>query len=326
MRRRDFLGILGSAVASWPLAARSQQRTASVIGILDTAPPEATKGNMAEFRGGLKEAGYEQGRDFTIEYRWANNPRELRAGATDLVRKGVAVIVAAGAFKSPRAAMSATSTIPIVLTGGSDPVADGLVASLSRPGGNVTGVSSIHNELAGKRLSLLLDLVPQVKTIGYLAGHQLAASEKKAADEVKEGAHLEGREVIILECNAVRDFETAFAALVARHAGALIVSAFPLAFNNRPKIVALAAQHKLPTIYSQSQYVYEGGLISYSASGLLRQAAVQYVARILKGAKPADLPVQLPTEFKLIINLKTANALGLEVSPTLHVIANEIIE
>jgi putative tryptophan/tyrosine transport system substrate-binding protein len=322
MRRREFIKIVGGA-AAWPFAARAQQQRLSVIAILDTYPPEPD--NLAGVREGLAASGYVEGQNVAIEHHWANNRRELRLLAADLVRRQVAVIVAAGGIASARVAKSATTTIPIVLTVGADPVKDGLVTSLSRPGGNVTGISSIANELASKRLSLLHDLVPQARTIGYVAGIPGGTSAEEASAMV-EGARLLGIDVIVIECRKTNDFEGAFASLAARGASGLIVGAFPLAFNNRSKILALAAQHRMPAIYPRPQYAYEGGLMSYSARDILRQAAVQYVARLLKGEKPGDLPVQLPTAFKLIINLKTANALALEVPRTLHVLADEVIE
>jgi putative ABC transport system substrate-binding protein len=327
MIRREFITLLGGAAAVWPIAARAQQPSIPVIGFLDTAPPAATRGIVAEFREGLKEAGYIEGKNVAVEFRWANNRRGLSEMAADLVRRQVDVIVASGGSGSAFAAKAATSTIPIVIAGGTDPVKAGLVASLSRPGGNVTGVSAIHNQLAGKRLAVLLDLLPQAMTIGYLVGYQRDGEAAQGeADELLASARALGREVIVLECRSTADFEAAFATLVERQAAGLVASAFPLAFNNRNKILALAAHHKIPAIYSQSQYAYGGGLMSYGAVGTIRQAATQYVARILKGDKPADLPVQLPTKFKLVINLKTATTLGLTVPNTLLAIADEVIE
>jgi putative ABC transport system substrate-binding protein len=246
--------------------------------------------------------------------------------AADLVRRQVDVIVASGGFRSALAAKAATSTIPIVIAGGTDPVKFGLVASLNRPGGNVTGVTAIHNQLAGKRLDLLLNLVPQAMTIAYLVGIQRDEANQEETNGLLAAALVLGRQVITLECSSPADLEAAFATAVERQFGGLVVSAFPLAFNNRSKILALAAQRKIPAIYSQSQYAYGGGLMSYSSVGTMRQAAIDYVARILKGEKPADLPVQLPTKFKLIINLKTANALGLAIPPTMLAIADEVLE
>jgi putative ABC transport system substrate-binding protein len=232
----------------------------------------------------------------------------------------VAVIVAAGALPSPLAAKAATSTIPIVIAGGVDPVKYGLVASLSRPGGNITGVTYIYSELAAKRLDLLLKLVPQATTVGYLVDSQVDQVAPLTA------ARVLGRQIIVLECRALPDFDTAFATMIERQAGAVLVEAFPLAYNNRDRILALAARHKIPAIYAQSQYVYEGGLMSYGSQGIMGQVAIRYVARILKGAKPADVPVEEPTKFDLVVNLTTAQTLGLTIPPTLRVLASEVIE
>jgi len=244
----------------------------------------------------------------------------------------VAAIVASGGVFSPLAAKAATSTIPIVLAGGADPVKYGLVASLSRPGGNITGVTYIFSELAGKRLDLLLKLVPQATSVGYLVPGLLPGPgradqvARENTGEVLAAARSLGRQIIVLECRAPPDFDAAFATMVERQAGAVLVEAFSLAASNRDKIVALAARHKIPAIYAQSQYVYEGGLMSYGSASLMRQVAVRYVARILKGVKPADLPVEQPTKFDLIVNLTTAKALGLTVPPTLFALADELIQ
>jgi putative ABC transport system substrate-binding protein len=203
----------------------------------------------------------------------------------------------------------------------------GLVASLSRPGGNITGMTFILNQLAGERLDLLLKLVPEATTVGYLVTDQANETEQGETGELLAAARALGRQIIVLECRVVADFETAFVTMVERQARGLVVSAFPLAFNNRTKILTLAAHHKIPTIYAQNPYAYGGGLMSYSGSaGTFRQVAVRYVAPILKGAKPADLPIEQPTNFKLIINLKTAKALGLMVPPDLLALADEVIE
>jgi putative ABC transport system substrate-binding protein len=326
MRRRDFIAALGTA-AAWPLAARAQQPAMPVIGFLDPTSYEAYRGGVAEFRRGLEEAGYVEGRNVAIEFRWAEGQFDrLPALAAELVRRQVAVIVASGGVRAALAAKDATSTIPIVFLGGADPVRYGLVASLSRPSGNITGVTTILNELAGKRLDLLRELVPQATTFGYLVGNQGAETEHDQTNDLLGAAPARGRQIIVLECRGDSDLEVAFATLVQRQASALVVSAFPLAFNNRPKILALAASHKIPAIYAQRQYAYEGGLMSYAGVGTLRQAAFYYVAQILKGAKPADLPVQQPVKFELLINLKTAKALGLTIPETLLATADQVIQ
>jgi putative tryptophan/tyrosine transport system substrate-binding protein len=327
IRRREFVFTLGGAAAAWPLAARAQRSTVPVVGLLSTSSPEASP-VVAAIRDGLEEAGYVEGKNVAIEYRWRDTQsiEELRELAADLVRRRVAVIVAYGAANTAFAAKAATSTIPIVILGGADPVRYGLVDSLSRPGGNVTGVTFIVEELAGKRLDLMRELMPQARTIGYLIGDQINRPNQELTSNLIAAGRALGQEVIALECRSVEDFDTAFATLVERRASALIVSAFPKAYNNRAKVLALAAQHKIPAIYPQSPYAREGGLMAYSAVVNFRRIAVDYVAAILKGAKPADLPVQQPTKYELIINLKTAKALGLEIPPKLLALADEVIE
>ena len=324
IRRREFIAALGSATA-WPVRARAQQAKMPVIGFLATSPPEATTEIVANFRSGLREAGYVEGKNVAIEFRWSNDQRVLTEIATDLVRRKVDLIFASGASSSVLAAKTATSTIPIVSDGGVDPVKYGLAASLSRPGGNVTGVTSIHNELAGKRLDLLLKLVPHATTIAYLVGRQEEPEGGYTHDLLAVADKLE-RQIIVLECHGAADLEPAFATMIERQVGGLIVSAFQAAFNNRHEVLALAANHAIPTIYSQSQYAYGGGLMSYCAVGTTRQAAAQFVAGILKGAKPADLPIRRPTQFQFMINLKTAKALGLTIPPMLLTLADKVIE
>jgi putative ABC transport system substrate-binding protein len=335
LRRREFIAGLGGA-ATWTLAARAQQPGIPVIGYLSSNSSSNSPESAAEFRRGLRDAGYIEGQNVSIEFRWANGQRGvLPQLASEFVRLPVAVIVATGAVDSSFAAKAATSTIPIVIAGGADPVRYGLVASLSRPGGNITGVTYIFGELAGKRLDLLLKLVPQATTVGYLVpgGALIAEAQSQVNQVLRENigellaaARVLGRQIIVLECRALADFDAAFATMIERQAGAVLVEAFALAFNNRDKIIALTARHKIPAIYAQSQYVYEGGLMSYSSENLLRQVAIRYVARILKGAKPADLPVEQPTNFNLVINLKTVKALGLDIPPILLAMANRVIE
>jgi putative ABC transport system substrate-binding protein len=276
---------------------------------------------------GPARCGYVEGKNVAIEFRWANGRLErLRDLAVDLVRRQVAVIVASGAVGSALAAKAATSTIPIVIAGGADPVRYGLVTSLARPEGNITGVTYILNELAGKRLSLLCDLVPQATTVGYLVGDQRGEVTQQDTGNFLAAARALGRQPIVLECRRDSDIETAFATLVERQPSALVVSAFPLAAINRRRILALAAIHKIPAIYPQDFYVYGGGVMSYSPVGTLHQVGLYFVARILKGAKPADLPIQQPTKFRLVINANTAKALGLEIPAILLALADEIIE
>jgi putative tryptophan/tyrosine transport system substrate-binding protein len=328
MRRREFITLLGSAAAARPLAARAEQAAMPVVGFLHPGSLAMNRYDVAAFHQGLAEAGYVEGRNVAIEFRWANNQLgQLPALAADLVGLRVAVIVAAGAVTSPLAAKSATSTIPIVLAGGVDPIKRGLIASLHRPGGNVTGLTLLTTELEGKRLELLSQMVPQPTTVAYLSGPSTSLLFEEQTSEILEAARALGREIIVLEVRSNFEFEMAFETLVQRGAGALLVGTFPWFFDRRDKILALAARHKIPAMYPSPSFVFEGGLMSYSAGrGVFRQVGFHYVGQILKGVKPSDLPVQQPTKFQLVINLKTARALGLEVPPTLLARADEVIE
>jgi putative ABC transport system substrate-binding protein len=319
MRRRKFIAGLGAAVTPvlWPLAAPAQQANIPVIGFLSTSPE--TSESLSEFRSGLKDAGYIEGQN--VEFRWGNIQSSPQL-AHELVRLQAAAIVAIGGIDSLLAAKAATSTVPIVYVGGGDPVKLGLAASLNRPGGNITGVTLTLNALAGKRLDLLLKLVPEATTVGYLVGSQVVGE----VDELLASARILGRQIMVLECHTASDLESAFATMAEHRAGAVLVGAFPTAFANRKQVLALAAAHRVPAIYAQSRYVYEGGLMSYSPAGILSQVATQYVARILKGEKPADLPIQQPTHYEFIINLATAKTLGLMFPPFLHALADKAIE
>jgi len=328
MKRREFISLLGGAAVSWPLAARAQQPAMPVIGFLSLGSPRPMGRLVAAFRQGLAKAGYVEGQNVAIEFRWADFSQSARlpALAAELVHRQVAVIFTGGFGGPAFAAKAATSTIPIVFAYGGDPVKGGLVASLSHPGGNVTGVTAINAELVSKWLSLAGDLVPQATTVGFLSGDSsyLAFYEDQKS-QILAAARALGRQVIILETRSDLDYEAAFKTLVQREAGALIVG--PFAFRNTNEILALAARYKIPTIYPRRDYVEAGGLMSYAAdyADTYRQAGV-YTGRILAGAKPADLPVMLATKFELVINLKTAKALGLEISPTLLATAHEVIE
>ena len=326
LRRREFIAGLGG-VAAWPLAARAQQRAMPVVGYLSSGPPQPNGPDVSAFRSGLAEAGYFEGKNLAIEYRWGvANPARMRALAAELVNLRVAVLVAVGVNASAFAARDATSTIPIVIVFNDDPVQYGLVDSLSRPGGNVTGVTSMQNELAGKRLNLLHDMVPAAKTVAFLSGTPNFLTYRAQTSAVREAGQALNLDVLIVECRDDRDFESAFETMVQRRAGALMVGAFPI--RNLDKTVTLAARFNIPTMYSGPGFVAGGGLMSYSADfrANFRLAGAQYVARILKGTKPADLPVQQATRFELVINLKTAKALGLTVPPSLFAIADEVIE
>jgi ABC-type uncharacterized transport system substrate-binding protein len=322
MKRREFITLLGSAVASWPLPARAQQPRMPVIGMLGFENPAF----VAAFSRGLADAGYVQGQNVAIEYRWMRDgPRALPRLAGELVDRKVDVIVTTGSPYAAVAAKDATSTIPIVFDLADDPVKYGLVTSLSRPGGNVTGMNFLAGELAGKRLNLLLDLIPQATTIAYLSLPGAPISEELKKYMLAAGRAL-GREIIVSE---VRDFnfEAAFMTVVEQRAGALMVRTFVAFMPNREKIVELAARHKIAAMYPNRQYVVDGGLMSYgSSTPTPRILARDYVGQILKGAMPADLPVQQPTRFELVINLKAAKALGLTIPRSLLAAATGLID
>jgi putative ABC transport system substrate-binding protein len=299
-----------------------------VVGFLSpVGAPGPSAPTLVAFRQGLKQAGYVEGQNVAIEYRWANAQlARLRGLATDLVGRGVAVIVAANGIGAATAAKAATSTIPIVLAIGDDPVRSGLVASLSRPGGNITGVISFSHELAAKRLEFLSELVPQARTIAYLYNPGLSSSENQKSD-ILGAARTLGRDLIVVEVRSELDFEAAFATIIERRAEALIIGLFPIFNTNQNRILALTERHKIPAVHPGPEAVRRGGLMSYSGDELEQYHHVgDYVGRILKGAKPADLPVMQPSKFELAINLKTAKALGLTIPPTLLVFATEVIE
>jgi putative tryptophan/tyrosine transport system substrate-binding protein len=325
VKRREFIALLGGA-AAWPLAAHAQQVPMPVIGFLGNGRPNPRV--VAAFREGLAEAGYVEGRNVAVEYRWANT-QERRLGelAADLVRLQVRVIVVFGSAAAAFAAKRATATIPIVLAGGTDPVTYGLVTSLNRPGGNITGITFISIELSGKRFELLCEMLPQTTTVAYLSAGSTMMFEEEVSN-MRAAARALGRQVIVLEARNDQEVEPAFATLVQRSAGALIVGVAPYLEYSDNKILAAAALHKIPAIYPHRGWVFRGGLMSYGANAqtFLRQLGVHYVGRILRGTMPADLPVQRPNKFEFVINLKTAKALGLEVPPTVLARADEVIE
>jgi putative ABC transport system substrate-binding protein len=319
--------LLGGAAAGWPLAARAQQPALPVIGVLHATSLTYFEQFEASVRQGLGESRLTEGRDFAIEYRWAEGQNDrLPALAADLVRRRVAVIFTIGGTAPPQAAKAATSTIPIVFISAADPIKAGLVASLNRPGGNVTGVTLLGSDLEAKRLEILRGIAPNATLIGVLINPTFPDVDRQRR-ELQEAAATLKQPILLMTASTEAEIDKAFTDLAQKDAGAVLVTQ-DIFFNTRgEQLAALAARHRLPAMYDQREIAERGGLISYGthfADGY-RQAGV-YLGKVLKGAKPADLPVMQPTRFEFVINLKTAKALGLDVPPTLLALADEVIE
>ena len=326
MKRREFITLMSSATA-WPLAVRAQQPAMPVIGFLHSGSPGPYVHMVAAFRGGLSEMGFAEGRNVAIEFRWAEGHNDqLPAFADELVHRRVAVMAAVGGNLSVLAAKAASSTIPIVFNTGSDPVKSGLVASFNRPGSNVTGVSFFGVMLGQKRLEFIHELLPNVSLVGILVNPSFPDNEIELQD-VQLAARTIGLELRVLKSSNERDIDAAFSTLAQHQVGALVVGSDPLFNSRRDQLVTLAARHAIPAVYQIREFVEAGGLMSYGNSfiDLYRQVGI-YVGRILKGEKPADLPVVRPTKFELVINGRTAKALGLSIPNTLLISADEVIE
>jgi putative tryptophan/tyrosine transport system substrate-binding protein len=327
MKRREFITLLGSAAATWPLGARAQQHAMPVIGFLSTRRSGESASAVAAFHHGLNETGYVVDRNVAIEYRWADNQYDrLSTLAADLAKRQVTVIATGGGPTSAAAAKAATATIPIVFVSGEDPVKYGLVASLNAPGGNLTGISFLATVLGAKRLELLRELILPANMIALLVNPSNPETEGQTRD-VQAAARTVGHEAIIVRATSESELESVFTNLVERGANAILVSTDPFFLSRRDKIIALAARHRLPAIYAWREAVADGGLMCYGTNivDAYRLAGI-YAGRILKGAKPADLPVMQSVKFEFVINLKTAKALGLEIPAKLLALADEVIE
>jgi putative ABC transport system substrate-binding protein len=327
MRRREFIALLGGATASWPLVVYAQQPSMPVIGFVNAASPGPLRQQIAAFREGLKNSDYVEGQNVAVEYRWAEGQYDrLPALVADVVRQQVSVIVAGGGAPAVLAAKAATTTIPIVFSAGGDPVRSGLVASLNRPSGNITGVYQFTSGLEAKGLGLLHEMLPKATPIAVLINPKFMDAENQLSD-VQEAAARLRVQLIIVRADAESDFDAAFSALVRQRAGALLVSASPFFNTRREQLVVLAARHAVPAIFEWRDFAVAGGLMSYGTSlaDAYRQVGV-YAGQILKGAKLVDLPVVQSSRFELVINLSTAKTLGVDVPPSLIARADEVIE
>jgi len=327
LRRREFITLLGGAAATWPLAARAQQQQLPVIGILSSRSQATDALLLAVIRQGLNDTGFVEGRNVSIEYRWAEgNYNRLAAFAADFVGRKVAVIVTIGGDVAALAAKAATATLPVVFTVATDPVRSGLVSSLHRPGGNLTGHSGFLTEVEPKRFGLLRELLPDATSIGVLVNPNVAYIDAQLND-IRSSAASIGREIVILNASTIAEIDAAFATLRQMRTDVLSVAVDPFFFDRASQIVVLAARHAMPALYFRREFAAVGGLMSYGSNAAegYRVLGV-YAGRILKGEKPGDLPIQLPTKFELVINLSTARALALEVPPSLLARADEVIE
>jgi putative tryptophan/tyrosine transport system substrate-binding protein len=327
MTRREFITLLGGTAAAWPLAARAQQSTMPMVGYLSARSPDDTAHLVEAFRRGLNETGFIDGQNVTVEYRWAfGDYGRLPAIAAEFARRPVAVIVATGGEPAALAAKMASLTIPIVFSIGGDPIKQGLAASFKRPGGNSTGITLLTNELEPKRLGLLRQLVPQATSIGFLLNPSYPPSEDQLKD-AEEAARAMRQQVYVLRADTDDDIDEAFETVTRRSIPALAVAAAPFFDTRRAKLVALAARHAVPTMYHFREFAEAGGLVSYGIdpADVYRQVGI-YTGRVLKGDRPAELPVMQATKFEFVINLKTARALGLEVPLGLTAAADEVIE
>jgi putative ABC transport system substrate-binding protein len=327
MRRREFITVLGGAAAAWPFAARAQQAKVPVIGWLNVRSPGDRTNLLEAFRRGLSDTGYVEGRNVAFEYRWAEEqPSRLPGLAADLVRRQVALIAATGGNHAAFAAKEATSTIPILFTSGIDPVKVGLVASLSRPGGNLTGISWFNAELTAKGLGLLHELVPNAAVVALIVNPNSPEAASQPAD-AQAAARVLGKSLLVFKASTASEIDAAFADLVAQRVGAFVVGNEPFLTRRRAQIVVLAARHAIPAIYFNRDFAVAGGLMSYGndVAEAYRKAGI-YAGRILKGEKVGDLPVDQATKFELVINVATAKALGLAVPNSMQLLADEVIE
>jgi putative ABC transport system substrate-binding protein len=328
MKRREFIALLGGAAAAWPLAALAQQRVTAVIGFLSSRSPAESASVVAAFRQGLNGTGYVEGQNLAIEFRWADGQYDrLPALAVELVGRQVAVIAATGDAVSALAVKKATGAIPIVFVIGGDPVRFGLVSSINRPGGNITGVSLVSSGLGAKRLGLLHELVPNAAVIALLVNSDNPNAEPERKD-VEQAGHTLGKRIVVANASSESDFDAAFSSIVQQRAGGLLVATDPFLLSRRDQLVRLAAHHGLPTMYQFREFATAGGLMSYGTdiTGAYRQAG-EYTGWILRGDKAVhDLPVFQQTKLELVINLKTAKALGLNIPATLLVFADDVIE